>query len=293
MTANASLPVPLVALLGGTEIPQLGLGVFQVLPADTTALVAQALSAGYRSVDTAAAYQNEAAVGQAIAESELDRAEVFLTTKRWNAAQSYDETMQAFDDSLERLGFDYVDLYLLHWPVPIHDLYVEGWRALIDIAASGRARAIGVSNFNVDHIERIVAETGVAPAVNQVELHPGFAQDELRQVHARHGIVTESWSPLAQADPRLLGDPAIVEISALHDKTPAQIVLRWHVQLGCVVIPKASSLGRLKENISIFDFELSADEMARIEQADAVGRIGPDPATFKFSQVAAGDGFDD
>jgi 2,5-diketo-D-gluconate reductase A len=293
MTANASQPVPTVTLLGGAEIPQLGLGVFQVPPADTSAIVAQALSAGYRSVDTAAAYQNEAAVGQAIAESGLDRADVFLTTKRWNAAQTYDETTQAFEGSLERLGFDYVDLYLLHWPVPSRDLYVEGWRALIDIAASGRARAIGVSNFNVEHIERIVADTGVAPAINQVELHPGFAQNELRQVHARHDIVTESWSPLAQADPKLLGAPAIVEISERHQKSPAQIVLRWHVQLGCVVIPKASSLGRLRENISIFDFELSADEMTRIEQVGAVGRIGPDPATFKFSQVAAGDGFDD
>jgi 2,5-diketo-D-gluconate reductase A len=264
-----------------------------VPPQETAAIVSQALQAGYRSVDTAAAYHNEAAVGQAIIDSGLERSDVFLTTKRWNAAQTYDETVQAFEDSLERLKFDYVDLYLLHWPVPSRDLYVEGWRALIDIAASGRSRAIGVSNFNVDHIERIVAETGVAPAVNQVELHPGFAQDELRELHARHGIVTESWSPLAQAKPELLGDTRVVEIATRHGKTPVQVVLRWHVQLGCVVIPKASSPARLSENISVFDFELSAEEMTQIEQVDAVGRIGPDPATFSFSQLAEGDGFDD
>jgi 2,5-diketo-D-gluconate reductase A len=293
MTADASQPVPAIALLGGAEIPQLGLGVFQVLPQDTTSIVSQALQAGYRSIDTAAAYHNEAAVGQAIVDSGVERSEVFLTTKRWNAAQTYAETVQAFEDSLERLKLDYVDLYLLHWPVPSRDLYVEGWRALIDIGASGRARAIGVSNFNADHIERIVAETGVAPAINQVELHPGFAQSELRQVHARHGIVTESWSPLAQAHPDLFGDSRLVEIATRHRKTPAQVVLRWHLQLDCVVIPKASSPARLAENIAVFDFELSAEEMAQIEQIDVVGRIGPDPATFSFSQVEQGDGFDD
>jgi 2,5-diketo-D-gluconate reductase A len=291
--ADASQPVPTVTLRGGIEIPQIGLGVFQVLPQDTTAIVSQALQAGYRSIDTAAAYHNEAGVGQAIIDSGLKRSELFLTTKRWNAAQTYDETVQAFEDSLGRLKLDYVDLYLMHWPVPSRDLYVDGWRALIDIAASGRSRAIGVSNFNADHIERIVAETAVAPAINQVELHPGFAQAELREVHARHGIVTESWSPLAQAKPELLGDPGLVEIAKRHHKTAAQVVLRWHLQLGCVVIPKASSPARLTENISVFDFDLSVEEMARIEQIDVGGRIGPDPATFSFSQVAPGDGFDD
>jgi len=293
MAADASTLVPNVALLGGAEIPQLGLGVFQVPPEETGRIVAQALDAGYRSIDTAAAYKNEAAVGAAIAHSALERSELFVTTKRWNAAQGYEETLKAFDDSLARLQLDYVDLYLIHWPVPSIGLYVEGWRALIDIAASGRSRAIGVSNFNAEHIEELIEATGVAPAINQVELHPGFAQAPLRELHQRHGIVTESWSPLAQADPKLLADPAIIEVATAHDKTPAQVVLRWHVQLGCVVIPKASSPARLKENISIFDFELSAAEIAGIDAVDAIGRIGPDPATFSFNQLDAGDGFDD
>jgi diketogulonate reductase-like aldo/keto reductase len=212
------------------------------------------------------------------------RSELFVTTKRWNAAQSYDETLAAFEESLTRLRLDYVDLYLLHWPVPSLDRNVEGWRALIEIAATGRARAIGVSNFNADHLERVIEETGVVPALNQVELHPGLAQAELRAVHERFGVVTESYSPLAQADPQLLGNPALAEIAAAHGKSPAQAILRWHIQLGCVVIPKASSRKRLEENLALFDFALSPEEVELIGRIDSVGRVGGDPAMFAFSQ---------
>ncbi|MGD0980322.1 MAG: aldo/keto reductase [Solirubrobacteraceae bacterium] len=272
--------VPNVALGAGVDMPQLGLGVFQVPPEETSALVADGINAGYRSIDTAAAYRNEAGVGDAIARSEVAREDLFITTKLPNTEHGHAKALAQFERSLGQLGLDYVDLYLIHWPVPSQDLYVETWRALIEIAGTERARAIGVSNFNADHLERIIAATGVAPAVNQVELHPGFAQAALREVHRREGIVTESWSPLAQADRRVLEHPAITAAAAAHGRTAAQVILRWHIQLGCVVIPKASSPQRQAENIDVFDFVLADEEMIAIEAIDVVGRIGGDPATF-------------
>ena len=280
MSAEPSTLVPMIELRGGVKMPQLGLGVFQVPPAETARITADALAAGYRSVDTAAAYMNEAGVGEVIAHSGIDRADLFVTTKLPNTDHGMAEAHAKFDESLRLLGLEYVDLYLIHWPIPAYDLYAETWRALIEIAESGRARAIGVSNFNIEHLERIIDETGVAPVLNQVELHPGFTQSALREVHAKHGIVTESWSPLAQADPRLMEHPVITAASAAHAKTAAQVILRWHIQLGCVVIPKASSPARLAENLDVFDFELSESEMSAISAIDVVGRIGGDPATF-------------
>jgi diketogulonate reductase-like aldo/keto reductase len=273
-TAN----VPKIPLPGGVEIPQLGFGVFQVPPADTAEVATRALLAGYRHIDTAAAYRNEAGVGQAIHAAGLDRGEVFITTKCFNDDHGYEQAKHAFKASLERLGVDYLDLYLIHWPVPAHDRYVETWKAFIELQAEGHVRAIGVSNFNPPHLERLIAETGVTPAVNQVELHPRFQQAGLRREHAELGIVTEAWSPLAQG--AVLEDPAITEIAAAHGKTPAQAVIRWHLQLGNVVIPKSVTPARIEENFDVFDFHLSPAEMDAIEALDAGERQGPDPATF-------------
>ena len=280
MSAEPRRRVPSVELAGGSTIPQLGIGVFQVPAEDTAAIVGTALEVGYRSIDTAAAYRNEAGVGRAIAASGIERSELFVTTKLANTEHGHDKALAAFELSLERLGLDYLDLYLIHWPIPARDLYVETWEAFIELAGSGRVREIGVSNFNVEHLERIIAATGVVPAVDQVELHPGFSQPELREFDARHGIVTESWSPLVQGDKRVLEHPALEEIAAAHGKTPAQVILRWHIQLGCVVIPKASSRARLEENIAVFDFELTDAQMASVDSIEVVGRTGGDPATF-------------
>jgi 2,5-diketo-D-gluconate reductase A len=280
VSAEPEISVPSVELAGGSTIPRLGLGVFQVPPDETARIVSAGLEAGYRSIDTAAGYENEVGVGQAIAASGIDRRDLFVTTKLRNPEHGHERALAAFDASLERLGIDYLDLYLIHWPVPSTDLYVETWEAFIELAGSGRVREIGVSNFLPEHLERIIAETGVVPALNQVELHPGFPQAELRAVHAQHGIVTESWSPLAQADPVLFENPALMRIAADRAKTPAQVILRWHIQLGAVVIPKASSAERLAENIDVFGFELSDAEMSAISAIGAPGRLGPDPATF-------------
>jgi len=273
-TAN----VPNIHLAGGVEIPQLGFGVFQVPPADTAAVVTRALLAGYRHIDTAAAYRNEAGVGQAIHAAGLDRGDVFITTKCSNDDHGYEQARHAFKASLERLGVDYVDLYLIHWPVPAHNRYVETWKAFVELQAAGEVRAIGVSNFNAPHLRRLIEETGVTPAVNQVELHPRYQQAGLRREHADLGIVTEAWSPLAQGD--VLDDPTITGIAAAHGKTPAQVVLRWHLQLGNVVIPKSVTPQRIEQNFDVFDFELNPDEMAAIEALDTGDRIGPDPETF-------------
>ncbi|MEA2381099.1 MAG: 2,5-diketo-D-gluconate reductase [Solirubrobacteraceae bacterium] len=270
--------VPRIPLRGDTEIPQLGFGVFQVPPEDTADVVSRALETGYRHIDTAAAYRNEEGVGQAIRASGLGREEVFVTTKCPNTHHGYDEAKQAMKGSLEALGFDYVDLYLIHWPIPSKDRYVETWKALIEIQSQGLARSIGVSNFQPDHLRRIIDETGGTPAVNQVELHPRLQQAELRRVHAELGIVTESWSPLAQG--AVLDDPVITRIAEAHDRTPGQVVIRWHLQLGCVVIPKSVTPERIAENFDVFGFELSDAEMAAIEALDAVERTGPDPDTF-------------
>jgi 2,5-diketo-D-gluconate reductase A len=270
--------IPTVTLHDGVEIPQLGFGVFQVPPEDTQEVVEEALASGYRHIDTAAAYRNEAGVGAAIAAAGLGREEVFVTTKLWNSEQGYDSTLAAFDKSLERLGLDHVDLYLIHWPMPSEDRYLDTWRAFEKIQGEGRSRSIGVSNFRVEDLERLQTEAEMLPTVNQIELHPSLQQVELRGWHADHGIATEAWSPLAQGD--LLDDDTIETVAAHHQKTPAQTILRWHLQLGNVVIPKSVTPERIRENIEIFDFELSEDDLAAIARLDAGDRTGPDPATF-------------
>jgi 2,5-diketo-D-gluconate reductase A len=270
--------VPSIALSGGGAIPQLGFGVFQIQPAETESAIHTALEVGYRSIDTAAIYGNESEVGRAIAESGLPRNELFITTKLWNDDQGRESALPALDASLERLGLDYVDLYLIHWPAPSADRYAETWDALQEAHADGRARALGVSNFQPAQLARIIRESGLIPAVNQVELHPQFSQADLRGVHAEHGIVTEAWSPLAQA--AVLDDPAIGEIARAHGRTPAQIVLRWHIELGNVAIPKSVTPARIAENFALFDFALAADEIAAISGLDRANRIGPDPDAF-------------
>jgi len=270
--------IPTVALHDGVDIPQLGFGVFQVPPEDTQEVVEEALASGYRHVDTAGAYRNEAGVGAALAATGIAREEVFVTTKLWNSEQGYDSTLAAFDKSLERLGLDQVDLYLIHWPMPTEDRFLDTWRAFERIQDEGRARSIGVSNFRIEDLERLEAEAERLPTVNQIELHPQLQQCALRTWHAGHGIATEAWSPLAQG--ALLEDETIVTVAARHEKTPAQTILRWHLQLGNVVIPKSVTPERIRENIEIFDFELSEDDMAAIARLDSVERIGPDPATF-------------
>jgi 2,5-diketo-D-gluconate reductase A len=270
--------VPNLTLHDGVEIPQLGYGVFQVPPDDTQAVVEEALAAGYRHIDTAAAYRNEKGVGAAIAASGLPREEVFVTTKLWNSSQGFDSALETFEKSLGRLGMDRVDLYLIHWPVPSQGLFVETWKAFEEIHGEGRASTIGVSNFRIEDLERLESETETMPTVNQVELHPRFHQAELRAWHEAHGIATEAWSPLGQG--ALLGEEPIVEIAERHGKTPAQAILRWHLQLGNVVIPKSVTPERIRENFEVFDFELGDEEMASIAEIDTGRRFGPDPATF-------------
>ena len=272
------LDIPNTALPGGEEIPQLGFGVFQVPPEDTAAVTTLAFEAGYRHIDTAKAYENEAEVGQAYRASGLDREDVFITTKCFNDDHGYETAKHAFKESLNRLELDYIDLYLIHWPVPKHDRYVETWQAFIELQEEDLVRSIGVSNFQPAHLRRIIDETGVTPAVNQVELHPRFQQEGLRREHADLGIVTEAWSPLAQG--AVLDEPALTEIAEAHGKTAGQVVLRWHIQLGNVVFPKSVTPERITENIDIFDFHLTDEEMESIESLDAGERIGPDPDTF-------------
>ena len=268
---------PTVTLNNGVTIPQLGFGVFQVPDDETTTAVADALEAGYRSIDTAAVYGNEAGVGRALAESGLAREELFVTTKLWNADQGYDATLAAFDASLAKLGLDHVDLYLIHWPTPARDLYVDTWRALEKLLADGRIRAAGVSNFQPAHLRRLREESSLVPAVNQIELHPGLQQSELRAVHTEYGIATEAWSPLAQG--ALLDDEVLTSLAERHGRTAAQVVLRWHLQLGNVVIPKSVTPARIRQNIDVFDFELSAADMDAIAGLDRGMRTGPDPDT--------------
>jgi 2,5-diketo-D-gluconate reductase A len=269
---------PLITFNDGATLPQLGLGVWQVADEEAAGIVETAIAAGYRHVDTAAVYQNEAGVGAGLKRAQAG-SEVAVTTKLWNESQGYDRALRAFDKSLQRLGRDSVDLYLIHWPCPAQDLYVESWKALVRLKEGGRAKSIGVSNFTAEHLRRIVGETGVAPAVNQIELHPRFQQTALRDVHAELGIVTECWSPLGQG--RLLQDPVIGEIAARHDKTPAQVVIRWHLDSGFMVIPKSANPDRLRQNIDVFDFALEAEDLAAIARLDdPTGRIGPDPLSF-------------
>lgn len=270
--------VPALPLNDGTTIPQVGYGVLMIPNAETEAAVTMALDAGYRSIDTATIYGNEEGVGAAIAASAVPRDELFVTTKLWNEDQG--DPRAAFERSLQRLGLTHVDMYLIHWPVPSRNRYIEAWRVLQALRDEGLVRTIGVSNFQVPHIERLQRETGELPAVNQVELHPRLTQTELREFHAAHGIVTEAWSPLDRG--AMLDDPTIAEIARAHDRSPAQIVLRWHVQLGNVVIPKASSPERIAANLALFDFALDDDEMATITALDVgeAGRAGPHPDTY-------------
>jgi 2,5-diketo-D-gluconate reductase A len=275
---NDVTTIPAVALSDGVAIPQLGFGVFQVPPEDTQEVVEEALASGYRHIDTAGAYRNEAGVGAALAAAGLPREEVFVTTKLWNSEQGYDSTLAAFEKSLERLGLDHVDLYLIHWPMPSEDRYLDTWRAFERLQDEGRVRSIGVSNFRVEDLERLRDEAERLPTVNQIELHPRLQQAELRAWHADHSIATEAWSPLAQGE--LLDDDTIEIVAAHHEKTSAQTILRWHLQLGNVVIPKSVTPERIRENIDVFDFELSEDDMAAIARLDAGERTGPEPATF-------------
>ncbi|MCL1899283.1 MAG: aldo/keto reductase [Promicromonosporaceae bacterium] len=270
-----SLKVPQIPLNNGVEIPQLGLGTYKVEAAQGRALVRQALELGYRHIDTAAMYRNEREVGQGISDSGLSREEIFLTTKLNNAYHRHDDALAAFERSLQELGTDYVDLYLIHWPLPMYGLYSEAWGALEEIYASGRARAIGVSNFQPAHLETL-AETGtITPAVNQVEVNPYFVNAEVTAYNQARGIVTEAWSPLGRA--AVLGDPRLAAIAATHGKSPAQVALRWHLQQGFVVFPKSSHPERLAQNADVFDFELTPQEMGQITALDRDQRSGTHP----------------
>jgi len=269
--------IPQIVLNNGIAMPQLGLGVWQISDSDMPVVVKTALESGYRSFDTAAIYGNEASLGHALRMSGIARSELFVTTKLWNDRQGEKSALKAFDESLKRLGLDYVDLYLIHWPHPAANKYVETWAALEALHRDGRARAIGVSNFHTPHLERVLAKATIVPAVNQIELHPGLQQADLRAFDAAHAIATESWSPLARGD---LGHPTLAEIAAKYRKTAAQIVLRWHVELGLIVIPRSRNPARIRENAAIFDFALGTEDKAAIAALERYQRVGPNPDTF-------------
>ena len=276
------MTVPTVKLNDGNHIPQLGYGVWQVGNDDAIAAVSEALKVGYRHIDTAAIYGNEEGVGTAINSSGIARNDIYLTTKLWNSEQGYEATLKAFDSSLKKLGTDYVDLYLIHWPMPSRDLYIETWRAFIKLKEEGRAKSIGVSNFRTADLERILKESDVAPVLNQIELHPQFQQDELRLFHGKHNIATEAWSPLGQG--KILEDATLKSIAEKHGKSVAQTILRWHIETGNIVIPKSVTPARIKENYDVFDFRLSGTEHDAITKLDkSEGRIGPNPNTFSVS----------
>lgn len=271
--------VPNIVLADGKTIPALGFGVFQVPDDETQEAVSTALKAGYRSIDTAKIYGNEVGVGRAIAESGINRGDLYITTKLWNSDQGYDSTLAAFDASLDKLGLDYLDLYLIHWPVPSANLYVETFKAFQKLKADGRVRSIGVSNFTIENLERVIGESGEVPVLNQIELHPKFNQSELRAFHTGKGIATEAWSPLGQGT--VLTDPVLKKIADAHSVTTAQVIIRWHLQIGNVVIPKSVTPARIKANIDVFGFALTPDEINAVGAlTDPSGRIGPDPAVF-------------
>ncbi|AIY03353.1 aldo/keto reductase [Arthrobacter sp. PAMC 25486] len=270
--------IPTITLNNGVAMPQIGFGVFQVPNDETEQAVVAALAAGYRSIDTAAIYGNEEGVGRAIAASGLAREELFITSKVWISDLGREETLAAYDASLAKLGLDYLDLYLIHWPAPATDAFLASWQALEELLAAGRLRAIGVSNFLPEHLEKLIAVGGTVPAVNQVEVHPALQQRDIQAADAAHGIATEAWSPLAQGT--VLGDSAVLDAAAAHGRTPAQVVLRWHLQQGRIIIPKSVTPARMGENLDILDFELSDSEMASIDALERDGRTGPNPATF-------------
>jgi len=270
--------IPNITLNNGVEMPQVGFGVFQVPNEETTAAVAEALKAGYRSIDTAAIYGNEEGVGKALAESGIAREELFITSKLWIADLGYEETLKAFDESLQRLGLDYLDLYLIHWPAPAKELYVDSWKALEKLYADKKIRAIGVSNFQPAHLEKLIEASSIVPVINQVELHPALQNREVIAANTKHGIVTEAWSPLAQG--AMLTDGTILAIAEAHKVTAAQVILRWHLQEGRVIIPKSVTPSRIAANLDLFGFELTSDELASIDALDRDGRTGPHPDQF-------------
>ena len=272
------MTVPDITLNNGVKIPQLGFGVFQIDPDETRAATLAALEVGYRHIDTAEMYGNESGVGEAVRDSSLDRSEVFVTSKLDNGSHDHDDALKAFDQTLAELGFDYLDLFLVHWPLPDVGDFVETWKAMEKIYASGRAKAVGVSNFTPQHLGRLAAGTTVPPAVNQVEVHPYLRNDEVRAYGVEHGIATEAWSPIARG--KVLEDPTITRIAENLDRTPAQVTLRWHVQRGDIVFPKSVTRRRVEENFAIFDFELSGTDMTDIDGLDRGERTGPDPDTF-------------
>ncbi|GAA0703952.1 aldo/keto reductase [Kitasatospora atroaurantiaca] len=281
--------IPNVTLNNGTRIPQLGFGVWQVPDAEAATAVRTAVEAGYRSIDTAAIYENEAGTGQAIAEAGVPREELYITTKLWNSGtrdwsgqQGQDAVLRAFDESLAKLGLDYVDLYLIHWPRPMHGSFLNIWKAFEKLAANGRVRSVGVSNFGPEQLDVLLQESSVVPVLNQVELHPHFPQAELREYHAKHGIATEAWSPLGQGK-SLLSEPVLAKIAEKHGRTVAQVVLRWHLQSGIIAIPKSVTPSRIRENLDVAGFELDADDLAAIATVETGKRLGPDPQGFDWN----------
>lgn len=273
--------VPTITLNNGVAMPQLGFGVWQVPDDEATGAVGTALEAGYRSIDTAAVYRNEKGTGKALASAGVPRDELFVTTKLWNAEQGYDTTLRAFDASLDKLGLDYVDLYLIHWPMPATDKYADTWKAFEKILSDGRSRAIGVSNFQPPQLQRLIDEYDIVPAVNQIELHPHLQQSIPRAYHADHGIATEAWSPLGQGKD-LLDEPVLGGIARKHGKTVAQVVLRWHLYIGNVVIPKSVTPSRIRENIDVFDFDLDSADVEAITGLNTDTRLGDDPDTVEY-----------
>ncbi|YAL82578.1 aldo/keto reductase [Dermacoccaceae bacterium W4C1] len=279
---ETEVTVPTVTLRAGSgtvSIPQLGFGVWQVEDDQATEAVAEALRVGYRSIDTAMIYGNEAGVGRALAASEVPTDDLFITTKLWNSDQGHSSALEALDASLERLGLDSVDMYLIHWPVPSRDTYVEAWKAVLEAREAGKIRVAGVCNFEIEHLERLQKETGELPALNQIELHPWLQQKPLREFHAAHGIVTEAWSPLGQGGD-VLAEPVIVQIAERLGVSPAQVILRWHLQLENVVIPKSVTPERIASNFDVFGFELTGEDMQAIAGLDKGKRLGPDPMEF-------------
>ncbi|EOF8195478.1 TPA: 2,5-didehydrogluconate reductase DkgA [Yersinia enterocolitica] len=269
---------PIIKLHDGNLMPQLGLGVWQASIEETQLAVSKALEVGYRSIDTAAIYKNEEGVGQALRSAHVARDKLFITTKLWNSDQ--DNPQQALEESLKKLQLDYVDLYLIHWPDPTQDRYVSAWRELIALKEQGLIRSIGVCNFNIPHLQRLIDETGVAPAVNQIELHPLLQQRQIHAWNATHHIATESWSPLAQGGDGVFDQTVIRQLAQKYSKTPAQIVIRWHLDSGLIVIPKSVTPARIRENFEVFDFKLHKDELTAISKLDSGKRLGPDPDVF-------------
>ncbi|MUL65556.1 oxidoreductase [Mycobacterium sp. CBMA 234] len=281
MADPSGAPNTTMMLNDGTSIPVVGLGVFQTPAEDTERAVIAALHAGYRHIDTAAVYRNETEVGRGLAASRVPREDVYVVTKLWNSEQGYEKTLAAFDASMKRLGLEYLDLYLVHWPTPAQNLFIDTFKAFAHLRDQGLIRSIGVSNFEPEHLKLLIDATGIVPAVNQIELHPRLPQAELRETHKRYGIATEAWSPLGQGS--LLQDPTVTSVAERHGKTPAQVLIRWHIQLGNIVIPKSVNPDRIASNFDVFDFELSEADMASIATLDNGTRLGPDPRTFNFT----------